>query len=292
MSRIQNCNNKVYRLNNDVVIPCIGFGTWQTPNGEVAYNAVTYALEAGYTHIDTAQRYENEESVGKALKDYLTKTGASREKFFITSKLSNVAHGYSETYSAFWETLKKLQLEYLDLFLVHWPNPIKYRTNWEEALLASWKAMEKLYAQGYIKAIGVSNFRERHLKVLESEAEIMPMVNQIKLCPSVPQLDIVDLCQKKKILLEGYSPLGTGELLSNAELVAISAKYNKSVAQICIRWSLQKGFLPLPKSVHKDRIESNLCVFDFEIEKEDIRKIDLIKNAGVKPPHNPDEIDF
>ncbi|EEQ58849.1 glyoxal reductase [Clostridiales bacterium 1_7_47FAA] len=262
-----------YRLSNGVEIPCIGFGTWQTPDGDVCVSSVKAAIEAGYRHIDTAEMYENEDSVGKAIKE----SGIDRKELFITSKLSNQAHGYEKTMEAFEGTMEKLGLDYLDMFLIHWPNPIAFRDHWQEANAGSWKAFEELYKAGRIRAIGISNFRQHHIEALMETATIPPMVNQMKLCPGETQEEVVDYCRSKGMLLEAYSPLGIGQIFQVPEMQELADKYGRSIAQICIRWSLQRGYLPLPKSVTPSRIQENARVFDFELEETDVRLI-----AGLK----------
>lgn len=264
-----------YRLSNGVEIPCIGFGTWQTPDGDVCVSSVKAAIEAGYRHIDTAEMYENEDSVGKAIKE----SGIDRKELFITSKLSNQAHGYEKTMEAFEGTMEKLGLDYLDMFLIHWPNPIAFRDHWQEANAGSWKAFEELYKAGRIRAIGISNFRQHHIKALMETATIPPMVNQMKLCPGETQEEVVDYCRSKGMLLEAYSPLGIGQIFQVPEMQELADKYGRSIAQICIRWSLQRGYLPLPKSVTPSRIQENARVFDFELEEADVRLIANLKGC-------------
>jgi len=224
-----------YTLSNGVEIPCIGFGTWQTPDGEVAVSSVLSALEAGYRHIDTAQGYGNEESVGIAVK----KSGIKREEIFITSKLANNDHGYERTMAAFEGTMKRLDMDYLDLYLIHWPNPIAFRDNWQEANAGTWKAFEELYKAKRIRAIGISNFHPHHIEELMKTATIAPMVNQIRLGPGDTQDEVVDYCRAHNILLEAYSPFGVGKLFEVPEMKALAEKYGKTIAQIAIRWSLQ-----------------------------------------------------
>lgn len=256
-----------YTLSNGVKIPCIGYGTWQIPNGEVAFNAVKNAIEAGYRHIDTAAGYGNEESIGKAVK----LSGVAREKFFITSKLHNLSHGYEKTVEAFEETMKKLDMDYLDLYLIHWPNPESFRDSWKEANAGSWKAFEEFYEAGRIRAIGISNFLPHHIEALMETAQIAPMVNQIRLCPGNIQEETVRYCRDRDILLEAYSPLATGRVFESDEIKGIGEKYNKTVAQICMRWSLQMGFLPLPKTVTPSRMLENADVFDFCLSEEEVK---------------------
>jgi diketogulonate reductase-like aldo/keto reductase len=264
-----------YKLSNGVEIPCIGFGTWQTPNGDVAVSSVLSALQAGYRHIDTAQGYGNEESVGTAVK----KSGIDRKEIFITSKLNNSEHGYQKTLDAFEETMKKLDMDYIDLFLIHWPNPIAFRNHWQEANAGTWKAFEELYNAGRIRSIGISNFHPHHIEELMKTATIAPMVNQIRLCPGDTQDEVVDYCRSRNILLEAYSPLGVGKILDVPEMQMLAEKYEKSIAQICIRWSLQRGYLPLPKSVTPARIKENAEVFDFELSADDVQLIADLKGV-------------
>lgn len=258
-----------YTLSNGVLIPVIGFGTWQTPDDETSIHAVLTALQAGYRHIDTAQGYRNEETVGKAVRE----SGIPREEVFITSKLDNPNHGYDNTMKSFEQTLQKLGTDYLDLFLIHWPNPLQYRSTWQQTNAETWKAFEELYEAGRIKAIGVSNFRQHHIDELMKTAKIPPMVNQIRICPGETQNDLVLYCRERNILLEAYSPLGTGQIFKVPEMAEIAVKYEKTIAQVCIRWSLQNGFLPLPKSGTESCICENLDVFDFELSADDVSMI-------------------
>lgn len=270
--------NSTYTLSNGVEIPVVGFGTWQTPDGDVCEASVLTALENGYTHIDTAAVYGNEESVGRAIQ----KSGINREDLFVTTKLWNKVRGYEETKAAFEESLQKLGLEYLDLYLIHWPNPIDYRDNWETMNRESWRAMEDLYKEGKVRAIGISNFMPHHLTSLLETATVTPMVNQIYLNPSDMQEEVVAFNTSKGILTEAYSPLGTGNIFEIESLNDLAKKYNKSVAQVVLRWSLQHGFLPLPKSVTTSRIIENIDLFDFEISPEDMKKLDdLHGEAGL-----------
>ena len=260
-----------YTLNNGVKIPIIGFGTWQTPDGDVAEHAVESALNAGYRHIDTAAAYGNEESVGEALK----RSGVNRHDLFITTKLWNADHGYRSAKAAIDRSLQNLKVDYLDLYLIHWPNPVDMRDHWAEANAESWRAMEEAVQAGKIRAIGVSNFRKRHLDELLKTAEIKPVVNQIMLNPSDLQPDVVKVNNELKLLSEAYSPLGTGGLLGNETVNEIASEVGKSPAQVLIRWSLEHGFLPLPKSVHDKYIRANAEVFDFNLSSEQMNKLDL-----------------
>ncbi|KRK80081.1 aldo/keto reductase [Companilactobacillus nodensis] len=276
-----------YTLSNGVEIPIVGFGTWQTPDGEVAKQSVKAAIDAGYRHIDTAAAYGNEDSVGEGIKA----SGIKRDDLFLTTKLWNDDHGYDSTIKAMDHSLKELDVDYVDLYLIHWPNPVKFRENWQEVNAETWHAMEDLLESGKTRAIGVSNFRGEHLNELMQTANVTPMVNQIFLNPSDMQQEVVDYNNEYNILSEAYSPLGTGKIFQVPELQAMAKRYNKSVAQLVLRWSLQLGFLPLPKSVHADRIKENAQLFDFEISPEDMKTIDGLHGvAGLAT--DPDTTDF
>ena len=279
--------NGTFQLHNKVEIPQVGFGTWQMPDGETAADAVMHAIEAGYTHIDTAAVYHNEIGVGAGIR----MSGVPREKLFVTSKLWNDVRGYEETLKAFDASLKRLALDYLDLYLIHWPNPIQYRTTRQEATIGTWKAFEELYKAGRIRAIGVSNFMPHHIELLKEHCEILPMVNQLRLCPGVTQPEVVAYCKKNNILVEAYSPFGTGAIFKVPQMQQLAQKYGRSVGQICLRWSMQMGWLPLPKSANPDRVKENLNVFDFELEPEDVELIANLKGVCGEAPV-PDEIHF
>lgn len=265
-----------YTLSNGVTIPALGFGTWQIPDGDVAYQSVLSAIKAGYTHIDTALAYRNEVSVGKAIKD----SGLKREEIFLTTKLPAQIKGYQETLDAFNESIKNLGVDYLDLYLIHAPKPWGVEADamdYMDQNIASWKAFEELYKAGKIRSIGVSNFLPQHLDVLIENTTIVPMVNQILVHPAHIPFENIAYCKAHNILVEAYSPLATGRIFAQEHLQAIADKYNKTVAQLCIRWSYQNGLLPLPKSVTESRIIENLDIFDFEISQEDL---ELISKLG------------
>ncbi|MCR5537024.1 MAG: aldo/keto reductase [Succinivibrio sp.] len=277
-------------LVNGKAIPVLGFGTWQTPDGDTAISAVLQAFKCGYRHIDTAAIYGNESSIGVALQRGMNELGLKREELFVTSKLWNAMRGYEKTKQAFFKTLQDLKLDYLDLYLIHWPANSRQYPNFAEINLSTWKAFEELYKDGYIKAIGVSNFLEKHLSALV-ESEIPPMVNQIEFHPGFRQEQVCSYCRKHQILIEAWGPLGTGRMLDNPNLKAIAANYQKSVAQLCIRWCLQNGTVPLPKSVNAERIRANTEIFDFTISAQDMQTINEMAYCGGSG-HDPDQVGF
>lgn len=261
-------NNANFKFHNDVEIPKIGFGTWQIPNDE-AYDSVTMALKNGYTHIDTALAYQNEENVGKAIKDF----NLPREEVFITSKLPAQIKGFEETLKALDETITNLDVDYLDLYLIHAPWPWdEIGKDCTEGNIQSWKAMEQLYNEGKIKAIGVSNFEIKDIQALLDNCDIVPMANQIPFYVGRDQEDLLAFCKEHNIVVEAYSPLATGELLKNDDIKALADKYDVTPAQLLIRYCLERDTLPLPKSTHEERIVQNKEV-DFEISEEDMKQL-------------------
>lgn len=267
-------NDKVFTFHNGVEIPDIGFGTWQIPNEE-AYEAVTTALKNGYTHIDTALAYKNEENVGKAIKDF----DISREKVFITSKLPAQIKGYDVTLEAFEETISNLGVDYLDLYLIHAPWPWdEIGKDCTEGNIESWKAMEKLYKDGKIRAIGVSNFSESDIQALLDACDIVPMANQIPFYIGRDQQSLLQFCKQHNIVVEAYSPLATGQILSSPEIKEMAEKYGVTPAQLCIRYCLEHGTLPLPKSTNEERIIEN-SQLDFTISPEDVQKLDAFEDV-------------
>ena len=250
-------------LSNGVKMPWFGLGVFQVEDGEEVIHSVKSALKHGYRSIDTAAIYKNEEGVGQAIKE----SGVPREEIFVTSKLWNADQGYESTLKAFDTTLEKLGMEYLDLYLIHWPVPSQGK------YVETWKALEKLYKDGRVRAIGVSNFKTHHLKEVIKEGEITPMVDQVEFHPHLAQTELRDFCKQEGIQLEAWSPLKQGQLLDDPLLKEIGEKYGKSPAQVIIRWDLQSGVVTIPKSVHEERIVQNADVFDFELSAEDMEKI-------------------
>lgn len=281
---------KNFTCSNGYQIPCIGYGTWQTPDGETARKAVKTAIESGYRHIDTAAAYGNEVSVGKGIAEGMKTVDIQRSELFVTSKLWNTERGYDKTIAAFEKTLSDLKLDYLDLYLIHWPASAHQFEKWDEINLETWRAMTDLYKEGRIKAIGVSNFWPHHLKSL-LETEVKPMVNQIEFHPGMMQSETVKFCREHQILLEAWSPIGSGRVLTDKNMKVLAEKYNRSVAQICVRWCLQNEVIPLPKSVTESRIIENRSVFDFELSEGDMKYINSMPEFAESGLH-PDKIDF
>ena len=265
-------------LHNGVKMPWLGLGVFQVQDGEEVVSSVKAALEAGYRSIDTAAIYGNEEGVGRAIAE----SGVPREELFITTKVWNANHGYEATLAAFDESLKKLGLDYLDLYLIHWPLPSSGK------YVETWKALEKVYQDGRVRAIGVSNFQIHHLEDILANCEIKPMVNQVEYHPRFNQRELHDFCKKHGIQLEAWSPLMQGGLLDESSLVEIAAKYKKSTAQIIIRWDLQTVVVTIPKSVKSHRIVENADVFDFELSQEDMDKINAL-NQDQRMFADPDD---
>jgi diketogulonate reductase-like aldo/keto reductase len=256
--------NTTLKLSNNVEIPIFGLGTYLAEQGKQAEDAIHIALEAGYKHFDTAAFYFNEESVGKAIRE----SSFDRKELFVTTKLWNSDHGYENALTAFNKSLKKLNIEYIDLYLVHWPV--------EGLRKESWKALEKVYKEGHCRAIGVSNYTIRHLEELLSECEIKPTVNQVEYHPFLYQRDLRDYCRSNNIALESYSPLTKGQRLQDNKLGQIAKEYNRSPAQILIRWNLEQEIVVIPKSANKNRIIENSKIFDFSIKPEDMKKLNSL----------------
>ncbi|RCX17032.1 diketogulonate reductase-like aldo/keto reductase [Fontibacillus phaseoli] len=271
------------KLNNGVNMPWFGLGVYKAQEGEEVIQAVKSAIRTGYRSIDTAAAYNNEEGVGQAVREAMEENGLTRDQLFITSKVWNSNQGYETTLQAFETSLSKLNLDYIDLFLVHWPVKGKYKD--------TYRALEKVYKEGKVRAIGVSNFQIHHLEDLLADAEVVPAVNQVELHPQLTQKELLKYATEKGIFLEAWSPLGQGNLLTNDILVSIGKKYGKSAAQVILRWDLQVGVITIPKSVNEGRIIENADIFDFELSTEDIAAIDGL-NLNKRFGSDPDNFNF
>jgi diketogulonate reductase-like aldo/keto reductase len=266
--------DSTYTLNNGVKIPKIAFGTWQMPNDAVGYDSVAFALKTGYIHIDTARVYGNEEVVGKAIKD----SGIDRRSIFVTTKLPAELKTYDEAMTTFERSLEELGLDYVDLYLIHAPWPWSDRgSDHMDGNIEVWKAFEEIYKSGRAKSIGVSNFNIFELQKLMDNTDIVPAVNQIKFHIGDTKEELTKFCEDKGIIVEAYSPLATGRILDNEQIKQMADHYNKTVAQICIRYTLQRGTITLPKSVHQAYIRENADV-DFEISEEDMTFLTSLKD--------------
>ncbi|MDM5197211.1 aldo/keto reductase [Fictibacillus enclensis] len=270
-------------LHNGVKMPWFGLGVFKVEEGPELVNAVKAAIKNGYRSIDTAAIYENEEGVGTGIQEGLAEAGLSREDLFVTSKVWNSELGYEKTIAAYEESLRKLDLEYLDLYLIHWPVEGKFKD--------AWRALETLYKEGKVKAIGVSNFQIRHLKELMKDAEIKPMINQVEYHPKLTQKELQEFCKAQGIQLEAWSPLMQGQLLDHPVLKEIAHAHQKSVAQVILRWDLQNGVVTIPKSTKEHRIIQNSQVFDFELTSEEMNQIDAL-NENLRVGPDPDNFDF
>jgi diketogulonate reductase-like aldo/keto reductase len=276
-----------YTLNNNIQIPTLGYGTFQTPDDETGAEAIANAIQIGYRHIDTAQSYKNEKSVGAAIK----LANIARQDLFITTKIANSINGFDNTILSLDESLNNLGIDYIDLVLIHWPSPQRFRDQWQSRNREVWRALESYYAQGKIKAIGISNFKSHHLSELLKTATVIPAVNQIRLCPGDVDVETVDVCRQHNMLLEAYSPLGQGLIFGVDEIQAIADKYHKNPAQIALRWSLQMGFLPLPKSVTAERMRANMDIFDFQLSDSDVERLTNLKGKSGESK-DPDTVPF
>ncbi len=268
-----------FSLHNGVEMPYYGLGVYLSEDGQEVINAVKWALDAGYRHIDTAAVYKNEVGVGQGIRE----SAVDREDIFVVSKVWNSSQGYDSTLKAFDKSLKRLDMDYLDLFLVHWPVAGKYKD--------TWRALETLYKEKRVRSIGVSNFLQHHLEDLLTEAEIVPMVNQMEFHPFLVQQSLLDYCAEHKIQYEAWSPMMQGKIFGMDILKELSAKYNKTIAQIVLRWDLQKGVITIPKSSKKERILGNADIFDFELSSEDVAYLDSL-DRGQRFGPDPDNFDF
>lgn len=281
--------NSPIKLNNGVEIPCVGYGTFRT-DPAVTAQAVQDAIAAGYRHIDTAKVYENEVGVGQGIKA----AGVPREELFVTSKLWNTDRGYEATKAAFQASLDRLGLDYLDLYLIHWPaNEKQFGADAAKINAETWRAMEELYEAGKIRAIGLSNFMPHHVAELLKTAKIKPMVDQIEVHPGWTHAEEIKKLQAMDIVVEAWGPLGGqgATVLVDPTMQKIAAAHGKSTAQVSLRWILQQGVVPLPKSVHVDRIKQNMELFDFELSNEEMQTIAALPNLGGQCK-DPDDVDF
>jgi diketogulonate reductase-like aldo/keto reductase len=266
-------------LSNGVKMPWFGLGVFESKEGSEVQQAVHYALDSGYRHIDTASIYGNEKGVGQAIKD----SGIAREEVFLTTKVWNSDQGFDTTIQAFEASLNRLEQDYIDLYLIHWPVLEKYQD--------TWKALEHLYKQQKVRAIGVSNFLVHHLKDLLPNCEIKPMVNQVEFHPRLLQPTLLDFCRSEKIQLEAWSPIMRGRVMEFPELVEIGERYGKSPVQVVLRWDLQHQVVTIPKSARQDRIASNADIFDFELSEAEMSIIDQM-DRGERTGPDPDNFNF
>ena len=267
------------KLNNGVEIPWVGLGVFKSPPGKVTEQAVRWALEIGYRHVDTAAYYQNESDVGRALKD----SRVPRETVFVTTKVWNNDQGFQNTLKAFDRSRKNLGLDVVDLYLIHWPVEGKF--------LDTWKALERIYAEGKARAIGVSNFLVHHLESIMKASSIVPSVNQVEFHPFLVQKDLLEFDGRSGVRHEAWSPLTRGRSLDNPVIAGIAAKYERPPAQILLRWDLQLGVVTIPKSIHRERILENSRVFDFQLEQADVQRIMALDAEARIGPH-PDHITF
>lgn len=280
---------KEYSLINGNTIPSIGFGTWKLNDPDSTTRVIRNAIVAGYRHIDSASSYENEQF----LKEAVLESKTPREALFITEKVWNRDQGYETTLNACKKSLNNLGFEYFDLYLIHWPVPKDHKEDYQLLNYETWKALETLYTQGMVRAIGVSNFQKHHLmELMQKSILIQPMVNQIEVHPLYFEKETIEFCEANRILIEGYSPLMRGRNLDLPLFLELAEKYHKTSAQICLRWSLQKNIIPLPKSTNEVRMKQNLEVYDFEISVGDMNRLNSLHRADGKIGSFPDNINF
>lgn len=264
------------KIINGIVLPCIGFGTWKITDRSQMKDVISNAYNIGYRLIDTAAAYSNEIALSKAIAE----KNIDREDLILSDKVWNTSRGFEAVQEACKKSLKKLKTDYLDLYLIHWPVSMKLYPDWESINAATWRGLEQLYKEGLVKAIGVCNFKIHHLEALKHSAEIMPMVNQVELHPGLNQNELLAYCRENDIVVEASSPLGNGQILDNEELRRIALKNKKSVAQVCLRWEIQKGVIAIPKTTNAERMQDNLNIFDFSLDENEMKVIDNIPFCG------------
>jgi diketogulonate reductase-like aldo/keto reductase len=279
-----------FELSNKTKIPSLGFGTAKLENGSNTIRVIIDAIRTGYRLLDTASVYNNEKSIGLAIKEIALEV--PRSDLFISSKVSNAERsstkengGYNETLKAFDDTINRLGLEYLDLYLIHWPVPRYFEKNYQSLNIETWRAMEKLYLEGKIRSIGVCNFLPRHFEALIPHINIKPMINQIEIHPQYQEKELVTYCQAKGLIVEGYATLQRGEIFKIALLNEMAKKYEKTVAQICVRWSYQRNIVPIVKASSIARMKENMNIFDFAISDEDMTKIEILDTDYAHEQH-------
>ena len=273
-----------YTLNNGVKVPCIAFGTYKAAEGNSA-DIIAAAIDEGYRYFDTASFYATEEYLAEAIQ----KSGLPREDFFIATKLWKEEMGYEETLAAFERSSKRLNTDYIDLYLIHWPKPTHDYENWKQLNIDTWKALEKLYKEGKVRAIGVSNFLPHHLDNIFENCEIKPMVDQIEYHPGYTQEATVQYCKQHDILVQAWSPIARGRILQDVTLIEMAEKYSVSVAKLALRFCIQNEVLPLPKASSKERMRENMDLFDFEISDEDMKRLNTLPQIGWSGEH-PDRV--
>ena len=271
--------NDCTTLSNGVQMPWFGLGVYKTEPGQEVETSVRLAIENGYRSIDTAKLYNNEEGVGRAIAN----SGAKREDLFVTTKVWNADQGYENTLQAFEASRQRLDMDYVDLYLIHWPGTRLYKE--------TWKALEKLYKDGHVRAIGVSNFQVRHLEDILQDCEFPPMVNQVEYHPRLIQANLLAYCKQQNIQMEAWSPLMRGKLLDDPTINEIAADHGKTAAQVILRWDLDHGVVTIPKSIHADRIKSNADIFDFTLTADEMAAIDAL-NSNERVGPDPDTFDF
>ncbi len=264
------------KLLNGVEIPVIGLGTWQITDRALLSELMWQAIESGYQLFDIAAAYNNEISIGRVIREL----SGGRKELFLSDKVWNTYRGYDKVCEACKKSLKKLKTDFLDLYLIHWPASMKLYDNWGEINADTWRGMEHLYKEGYVRAIGVCNFKVHHLEELKKTAQVLPMVNQFEFHPGMNQNELIDYCKKNSIIMEASSPLGNGKILENEILKTVAEEKNKTVAQICLRYALQKGFIVIPKTKTAERLKENMDIFNFSITKSETELLDSISWCG------------